>query len=383
LNEKTGAKVVVLIDEYDCPVIDNLFNPELDLIRKAIHDFYRIMKGSDKYIRFIFLTGISKFSGLSVFSAFNNPSDITLHEQYASVCGYTQEELESNFSEYIDSVAEYLKMTGAYLLEQIRYWYNGYTWDGKTAVYNPFSTLRFFDLKRFDSYWFDTGTPTFMIDIIQRHNTVSAVLDPFVVDSSIFKGYEPTDLDEVPLLFQTGYLTIKRMELTNGIPRYTLGIPNSEVNEAFLKSLLKAYGKYRVNRIQELHTTIEQQITDCDEAGFARTLESMIATVPSNLHTPRESYYHSLMLLWLRLIGFEVHGEKPNNLGRSDIVWEQPDVAVVAEIKYHAKTKIDTLLKEAMAQIREKRYYNRYTGKVLLLGIAFSGKNVGCRMEVL
>jgi hypothetical protein len=312
----------------------------------------------------------------------NNPSDITLHEQYAAICGYTQEELESNFSEYIDSIAEYLKMTREHLLDRIRYWYNGYTWDGKTAIYNPFSTLRFFDLKWFDSYWFDTGTPTFMIDIIQRHNTANAVLDPFVVDSSIFKGYEPEDLDEVPLLFQTGYLTIKHKELTNGIPSYTLGVPNSEVRDAFLKCLLKSYGKYRVNRIKELHTKIEQQITNCDEDGFARTLESMVATVPSNLHDTRESYYHSLMLMWMRLIGFEVRGEESNNLGRSDIVWEQPDIAVVAEIKYHAKKKIDALLNEAMTQIHEKRYYNRYTGKVLLLGIAFSGKNVGCRMEV-
>jgi hypothetical protein len=133
----------------------------------------------------------------------------------------------------------------------------------------------------------------------------------------------------------------------------------------------------------ELHTTLERQITDCDEAGFARTLESMVATVPSILHSAEESYYHSIMLMWMRLIGFEVRGEQPNNIGRSDIVWEQPNLAVVAEIKYAHGANIDALLKEAIAQIHEKRYYNRYTGKVLLLGIAFSEKNVGCRMEVL
>ena len=225
LKTKTGKQVVVLIDEYDCPVIDNLFNPKLDDIRKTVHDFYRIMKGSDTDLKFIFLTGISKFTGLSVFSALNNLSDITLHEQYASICGYTQEELESNFSEYIDSVAEYLKMTREYLLEQIRYWYNGYTWDGKTAIYNPFSTLRFFDLKQFGNYWFRTGTPTFLIDIIQRRNSVDTVLTPIVVGDTVFDGYNPSDIGEVPLLFQTGYLTIKQKKLTNGIPSYTLGIP--------------------------------------------------------------------------------------------------------------------------------------------------------------
>jgi hypothetical protein len=173
------------------------------------------------------------------------------------------------------------------------------------------------------------------------------------------------------------------LELISGIPRYTLGVPNSEVNDALLTSLLLAYGKYREDHIDKLHVTIKQQINDCDEAGFALTLESMVATVPSNLHDKRESYYHSIMLMWMRLIGFEVHGEQPNNIGRSDIVWEQPNFAVVAEIKFSPKKKIDALLKEAIAQIHEKRYYNRYTGKVLLLGIAFSGKNVGCKMEVL
>ena len=222
-----------------------------------------------------------------------------------------------------------------------------------------------------------------MIDIIQRHNAVNVVLEPIVADNSIFQGYDLTDLDEVPLLFQTGYLTIKKIELTNGIPCYTLGIPNSEVNDAFLNSLLKAYGKYRINQILELHTTLERQITDCDEAGLAGTLESMVATIPSILQIPQEHYYHSIMLLWMKYIGFDVHGEQPNNLGRSDIVWEQPNLTVVAEIKFAHGLNIDTLLKEAIAQIHKKRYYNRYKGKVLLLGIAFSEKNVGCRMEIL
>jgi hypothetical protein len=383
LQKKNGKNVVILIDEYDKPVTAHLSDHHLEKIKTDIHDFYQVMKGSDDYLQFVFLTGVSKFSGLSIFSALNNPRDITLRKEYATICGYTQEELESNFSEYIDNAAEYLKMTKEKTLEQIRYWYNGYTWDGETAIYNPFSTMNFFEDRRFDNYWFSTGTPTFLIDIIQYRNSMGVIFEPIVIDHNIFKGYNPYDLSEVPLLFQTGYLTIKQMELTDGIPRYTLGIPNSEVNDALLTCLLLAYGKYRDDQIDKLRTTIKQQITDCDESGFARTLESMVAAVPSNLHVAGESYYHSLMLIWMRLIGFEVHGEVPNNIGRSDIVWEQPNFAVVAEIKFHAKKKIDTLLKEAITQIREKRYYNRYTGKVLLLGIAFSGKNAGCRMEVI
>jgi hypothetical protein len=383
LYDKTGNKVVILIDEYDKPVTDNLFDSNLNVIRKMVHDFYQIMKGIDEYLKFVFITGVSKFSSLSIFSALNNLTDITLHKQFAPICGYTQKELETNFVDYIDDVASHLKMTKEYLLGQIRYWYNGYTWDGKTAIYNPFSTLQFFYFKEFAGYWFRTGTPTFLIDIIQRHNSVNTILEPFVVDSSIFEGYDPLNLSEVPILFQTGYLTVQQKELIGGIPHYTLGVPNSEVNHAFLRCLLQAYGKYQDVQIDKLRNTMQQQITNFDESGFARSLEAMVATIPYELHIPEESYYHSLMLIWMRLLGFKIQAEEHNNIGRADAIWEQPEITVIAEIKYHAEKKVDTLLNEAIKQIHDRRYYNKYLGKVILLGIAFSGKQIGCRMEEL
>jgi hypothetical protein len=383
-NKSGGKQVVVLIDEYDMPITSRLFDPELKSFQKSLHDIYQVMKGSDKYLRFVFLTGVSKFSGLSIFSALNNLNDITLQEQYATVCGYTQEELESNFSEYIDSAAEYLSMTREEALDNIRYWYNGYTWDGKTAIYNPFSTLNFFYVREFADYWFSTGTPTFLIDIIQRRNRADTILEPIVVGRSLFDGYDPQNIGEVPLLFQTGYLTVKQKELNGGIPSYTLGVPNSEVNSALLTCLLKAYGKYPDDMyIDHLRKMMQQQINACDEAGFARNLRTMIANVPAELHIPCEHYYHSLMLIWMRTIGFIIHGEVSNDRGRADAVWEQPGLTVVAEIKYHAEKKADTLLNEAMNQIHERRYYNKYTGRIILLGIAFSGKDAACRMEEL
>jgi hypothetical protein len=385
LQEKTGKDVVVLVDEYDKPITSHLTDSHLTAIRTKVHDFYQVMKSFDKYLQFVFLTGVSKFSGLSIFSALNNPQDITLREEYAAICGYTQEELESNFSEYIDRAAEYLKMKREHLLEQIRYWYNGYTWDGETAVYNPFSTMNFFQIREFDNYWFSTGTPAFLMDIIQRRNCADTVLKPIVVDSSVFKEYDPSNISEVPLLFQTGYLTIKQKQLTpEGIAEYTLGIPNMEVSKSLFTHLLKAYGKYPDDRyLDELRRTMQRQITGCDESGFARSLETMIATVPSELHIKHEHYYHSLMLIWMRLLGFRIRAEEPNNLGCSDAVWEQPGLTVVAEVKYHAEKTVDTLLDEALKQIHERRYYNKYLEKILLLGIAFSGKQPGCRMEEL
>jgi hypothetical protein len=241
--------------------------------------------------------------------------------------------------------------------------------------------LNFFKVQRFADYWFRTGTPTFLMDIIQRRNSMRGVLEPIVVGENIFDEYDPEDIDEVPLLFQTGYLTIKQMELIDGCAQYTLGVPNMEVNKALLTCLLKAYGKYPDMQIDELRKTMQQQITDFDESGFARSLEVMIATVPSELHIPCERYYHSLMLIWMRLLGFKIHGENHNNIGRSDAVWEQPNLTVVAEIKYHAEKTRDTLLNEAIKQIHDRRYYNKYLGKVLLLGVAFSGKQTGCKME--
>jgi hypothetical protein len=210
-------------------------------------------------------------------------------------------------------------------------------------------------------------------------------LNPIVVDSSVFKEYDPSNISEVPLLFQTGYLTIKKMELMpEGFAEYTLGVPNMEVSKSLLKHLLKAYGKYPDDRyIDELRQRMQQQINGCDEAGFAHSLEMMIASVPSKLHIAKEFYYHSLMLIWMRMLGFRIRAEEPNNLGYSDLVWEQPGLTVVAEIKYHAKKKINTLLNEALKQIHERRYYNKYSGKILLLGIAFSGKQPGCRMETM
>jgi hypothetical protein len=276
-----------------------------------------------------------------------------------------------------------LKITGKDLLEKIRYWYNGYTWDGKTAIYNPFSTMNFFKDRRFDNYWFNTGTPTFLIDLIRRRNRAELVLEPVVVGGKIFAGYDPVNIGEVSLLFQTGYLTIKKIELTGGRPEYTLGVPNSEVGESLLTDLVQAYGKYPDEQFDEIRRTMQQQIINCDEPGLARSLEVMIAAVPYDLHIQHEHYYHSLMLMWMRLLGFRIRAEEHNNLGSADAVWEQPGFTVVAEIKYHAEKSIDSLLNEALKQIHERRYYNKYTGKVLLLGIAFSGKQPGCRMEIL
>jgi hypothetical protein len=343
------------------------------------------MKGSDKYIRFIFITGVSKFSGLSVFSALNNPDDITLDKNYAAICGYTQTELESNFMEYIDDAANFLGWSREKMIDRIRFFYNGYSWDGKTSVYNPFSTLLFFKNQLLDTYWYNTGTPTFLIELLQRYRSTSLMLGETTVENrTLSDGFTPENPEETPLLFQTGYLTVKDIHFNDeGEPYYTLGVPNYEVNRVFLTQLLLVYGNYPTKELDNLRKDIETRLRNCDEQGFANCLETLVATVPYELKMNCEAHYHALLLIWLRFMGCEVHSEVSNNFGRADALWKQPDFTVIAELKYDNDKNCETLLNAAMSQIYKRQYFNLILGRILLLGVAFSGTDIACKMEVM
>ncbi|MDR0705913.1 MAG: ATP-binding protein [Planctomycetaceae bacterium] len=386
LHRKTGEKVVMLIDEYDVPILDVMGKPseEMKAMRESLHDIYKVMKGSDEHIKFIFLTGVSKFSGLSIFSALNNIEDITLSKEYASICGITQEELESNFSEHLLVAAKELSMTYEELLDDIRQWYNGYSWDGKTSVYNPFSTLRFCKSKEFQNYWFDTGTPTFLIELLKNRNNVESFLRPTQTQCSVFSSYDPEHLETLPLLFQTGYLTIKSITRENNKPIYQLEPPNFEVRDAFIDHLFKSYTELPMEEMTRLHNEMSRHIRNGDSEGLERNLKAMIARVPYQLHIEAEKYYHSLLLVWLHFLGFEPQGEILTNIGRMDAVWKLPDVTVVAEVKFSVDVNLDKLLDDASKQIHDRKYYEAYltgTKKVILLSVAFSGKEIGCKME--
>jgi hypothetical protein len=386
LHLKTGQKVVVLVDEYDVSILDAIGSSHeaITAMRKSLHDFYRILKAADEHLKFLFLTGVSKFSGLSVFSALNNLSDLTMDRRYASVCGYTQQELENYFHEYIALVADRLGETESDLLVNIRQRYDGYSWDGKISLYNPFSTLLFLDKMEFANYWFSTGTPTFLINILKTDNRIGAVLKPVTVGPDSFNSFDPENIAETPLLFQTGYLTVKHKELIDGQPLYTLDVPNSEVRESLLKHLLNAYADYPVEGTDVLKSDMQRHIRECDAAGLEKDLRLMLAYIPYELHIEKEAYYHSILLIWIKLLGFDIQGELMTNIGRVDAVWHQPNLTVVAELKYHAKKTPNALLKDAMKQIRDRRYYEKYLDrKVILMGVAFTAKDVACRMEII
>ncbi|MDR3063139.1 MAG: AAA family ATPase, partial [Methanobrevibacter sp.] len=179
INKKFNQKVVILIDEYDKPIIDHITNLEIgDGNRKTLNNFYQSLKANDKFLKFVFITGISKFSSTSIFSGLNNLDDITLDKDYATICGYTHSELEDYFKEHIENLANEESLSYKETLDKIEYFYDGYTWDGKTKVYNPFSILLLFNKRKFSNYWFSSGTPTFLIELLKKENNLQPIIEP-------------------------------------------------------------------------------------------------------------------------------------------------------------------------------------------------------------
>ena len=236
LIEKLSSQneVVLLIDEYDKPIIDYLDDiPQAKAHQKILKSFYSIIKDAGTHIRFLMITGVSKFSKVSIFSELNNLEDITVDWRFSALVGLTQEEVEHNFEAHLQASQERLKINRAQLLKEVKDWYNGYSWDGEVFVYNPFSLLNFFHKSAFLNFWFATGTPTFLVRLLKKRQDIN--FEKIEVDQSIFESYDIDNLDTLPLLFQTGYTTIKSIE-EFGI--YLLDYPNREVKESLLRHLI-------------------------------------------------------------------------------------------------------------------------------------------------
>jgi hypothetical protein len=390
LHQKTGRQVVVLIDEYDMPILDALGKPDetIDEIRQFLQSFYKVLKAADRHLRFVFLTGVSKFSKVSIFSGLNNLRDITLSNDYATLCGYTQEELESYFSSCIEELAEVEHISRQGILDRIRHWYNGFSWDGVNTVYNPFSTLLLFTEKVMRNYWFETGTPTFLINIIKERNDVKLLLDPVQMEDTGFDNFDYRTLDTKILLFQTGYLTVKQITKNRFGDKliYTLGIPNEEVRSAMVEHLLSSFAAYPVSDAGIIRERMMGQLFDGDVSGLERGMRALFAGIPNQLHLPWEAYYHSLLLLWFNMLGFKAEGEVSTDKGRIDAVWTWEERVVIAEVKYAIEGEVEPLLEAAMAQILDRHYYERYNGanhRIALLAIGFAGKDIACRITEL
>jgi hypothetical protein len=351
---ESNQKAVVLIDEYDKPLIDQIHRPEIALEnREILKEFYGVLKAQDAKIRFVLLTGVSKFSKVSVFSGLNNLEDISLSTNYATLLGYTQQELTNYFSLEIDQLAQKEGLSRQTLLDEIKHWYNGYRFSKEeTAVYNPFSTLLLFKQQEFSDYWFATGTPTFLVNLIQERQFGIADIENLKIREADLSVFEVDKLSVLPLLYQTGYLTIKSYNRESG--HYELGYPNREVEVAFLESLLARFSKVdepvQSSFIFDMVAALKNQSFD----AFFQLLKGFLASIPYELHIPGEKYYQNIFYFVFNLVGLRLNAEVHTNRGRIDAVIEGKDWIYIFELK------VDKSAQEALEQIKIKGYADQY-----------------------
>jgi hypothetical protein len=347
-------QVVILIDEYDKPIIDNLSNlPEALRIRDTLRSFYGIIKSMDQYLRFVFITGISKFSKVGVFSQMNNLDDLTMDARFATALGITEEELRTDFADHIAQLAEKMQLTSDTLLAQIRQWYDGFCFvEGCPSLYNPFSTLQLFIKQTFNSYWFESGTPAFLIRLLQERQYNIEQLDQLELAATGFNTFELDKLEIIPLLFQTGYLTIKSYTPERRL--YTLGYPNFEVESAFLANLLSAFSTTSTGLNEGYLWKLVDALKAKSLSEFFDTLGVFFADIPYDLHIAREKYYQTIFYLIFRMMGVLTEVEVKTNVGRIDAVVALPDQIYLFEFK------LDKSADEALQQILDMNYTDKY-----------------------
>jgi len=374
LAKRHDKKVVILIDEYDKPITDNIARPETALlIRDLLRSFFGRMKGNDRYIRFALMTGVSKFAKVSLFSGLNQISDISLDPRFSAMLGYTQEDLEFSFSERISEMTEKINMRKGALLSEIRSWYNGYSWDGKIRLYNPYSILNLFNLGRFENFWYQTGSPSFLYSALKTQNYTPEDLENLRVESAVLDNIEISELNTAALFFQTGYLSIKEIEYDGVTPLYRLGYPNREVKQSFFRSLFIDLLDLKTVSVMSAASDIRDCLRNGETGKFEAILSSLFAKIPSVLYIGEERYFHSLFMMIMYLCGIEASAEVNTNVGRIDGVLEFEDLLYIVEFKYSQTPE------KGLDQIIKKKYYERYLNsskRILLLGVGITREAV-------
>lgn len=364
-------KVVVLVDEYDKPIINHLQNSEIaDKNRDILKDFFATLKSLDKHLKFTFVTGVSKFSQVSLFSGPNNLDDITLDPKYSAMMGYTRAELLKHFKEHINHMSQTKNLSSEAILDELKQWYNGYCFSEECElVYNPYSTLFYFKKGKASSYWFSSGTPSFLIDEVRKYPQSIVPLSGSVALRSSLSDIAKTDhIDLAALMFQTGYLTIRKYHCDEDA--YTLDFPNREVRGAFFNSLLKEFAKINPMDVAKNADQIRKNLSARDIQSFVEIINLHFSKIPYQLFNhANESFYHAVLLTLLEKSGFKTRAEVSTNIGRIDLVCESDQNIYVFELK------LDKTSAQAMTQAADKHYQQRYLdeGKtILVIGIHFS-----------
>ena len=348
--EKTGRKVVILVDEYDKPMLQAIGNPELqDAYRATLKGFYGALKSMDGCIKFALLTGVTKFGKVSVFSDLNNLKDISMSLEYSDVCGITERELLSNFDGHIERLAMNNGLSKEEAIEELREQYDGYHFHPKgTGVYNPFSLLNCLDDNEFRDYWFETGTPTYLVQLLQERDYDLEEMSRVKADADELNSIDSTSNDPIPVIYQSGYLTIKGFD-----PRfrtYTLGFPNAEVEEGFTKYLMPNYIHRKENRSPFQIDNFVRDVEAGNTEQFIKRLRSLFADTPYEIIRDMETHYRNVVWLLFKLMGFYTQAEYRTSEGRIDMVVKTPKFCYVLEFK------LDGTAEEALAQISDKNY---------------------------
>ncbi len=374
LNEKYNQPVVILVDEYDKPIITHLGKGEEKLeIAKENREILKSLFGTMKdeqvisKLRFVLLTGVSKFSKAGVFSDLNNLKDLSMDNNYSDLLGITDDEISKYFNEYLKNCAEEFDISNEALHDKLRDYYNGYRFsEGLTKVYNPYSLINFFDQHKFRNYWFESGTPTFLIELIKDKNFYLPQAENLMVKESIFSTYELESLNPAALLFQTGYLTIKDYDIETN--EYVLSYPNKEVKYSFLEILYRNYANEYNG--ENLYLKLGRYLRAGDIENFIETAKSIFAGISYSVGSEiNEANFHTLFYLMVNAGGTPADMELLTCEGRIDMVVETKDKVYIMEFKCNQSAE------KAIEQIKEKNYYLTYKNKgkeIILLGINFS-----------
>ena len=363
-------QVVILVDEYDKPILNNLGKPHAQKILDKLKTFYSVIKAFESKERFVFVTGVSKFCHVSLFSDLNNLTDISMHRDYATMFGYTQEEFETYFADRIDSACKQLNMPCEELLPEIKQWYDGYRFHAKAeSVYNPVSLAQFFmNDAEFNNYWFSTGTPSFLVELTKKadFNFEKTLSEP--VMGLAFNAFEIDKIDPLALLLQTGYLTIKSSFVDLGETLYYLDFPNREVKNAFETYLISDYASIPQETVGANVFKMVKAIKARDINLFMELLKTFFAAVQYDVVTDTEGRFQLLFYSVFLLIGVRVEAESRTNNGRIDAVICDGDHVYIFEFKINQTAEI------ALEQIREKEYFQKYQHsgrKIILVGANF------------
>ena len=372
-KKKSGQNAVILIDEYDKPILDNITEPEIAKeLREGLKNLYSVIKGQDANIKFVLLTGVSKFSKVSIFSGLNNLEDITVNEKFSSICGYTEGELNKVFEEYLKDKD----------INEIRHWYNGYSWTGDERVYNPFSILNYLKYGQFRNYWFESGTPTFLIELLKQRRYYIPQIENIETGESLIGSFDIDFIEPENLMFQTGYVTITDNEFDGYNIWYKLTYPNLEVKKSLTDYILNYYSP-DAGEVTRRKRRLIEVLKNEDIEGMKEIIQSHFASIPHDWYRKNdideyEGYYCSVFYSYFASLGLNVRAEEATNYGNVDMAVEMNHAVFIFEFKV---IKSENEIGTALQQIRDKNYADRYKGlrlPIYLIGIEFdkSSRNV-------